>query len=390
MTGKQQIRDEENLLVCLCRLEFSIDNLKEIKSLLTKIRDWNYFKNLANSHGVSALVCHNLEIHHLLQEIPDPVVNYLRNSLMISLSGNTFNTESMGEVLHILSRENIRSVILKGMALENSVYGNAGLRQMSDIDILIDRNECIFARDLLIVNGYVSLPVKSFFHKLILPYSGKHLPSLLKNGTSVEIHHELFGARNNNLTRILFESSYETEIRGEKAWFPEPQIFFLYLVKHLWQHEMSNESQLRLYTDLIVLIEKHKDEILNQDLLKLASVADMSEILANHLRPLRDIWGVSFPDWLNDFTDKLSNEDSLKKFLFFLGSPKDNPLLEKPDVYRHIIKDIPGLHRKILYVLGDIFPSLTFMKKRYGCGSTLKVLMYYPHRLGKLSWLFRK
>jgi hypothetical protein len=281
-------------------------------------------------------------------------------------------------------------VILKGMALENSVYGTAGLRQMSDVDILIDRNECIIARDLLIVNGYVSLPVKSLFHKLILPYSGKHLPSLIKNGTSVEIHHELFGGRKNNLTRILFETSYETDIRGEKTWFPEPLLFFLYLVKHLWLHEMSNESQLRLYTDLIVLIEKHRDEILIRDLLKLAVEAEMSEILANHLRPLRDIWGVSFPDWLNDFTNNFSSEDSLKKFIFFLGSPKDNPCIEKPDVYRQIIKDIPGLQRKFMYVLGDIFPSITFMKKRYGCGSTLKVLMYYPHRLGKLLWLFRK
>jgi hypothetical protein len=390
MTVNRQIRNEEILLVCLCRLEFSVEKLEELKSLLAKIADWDYFKRLANSHGVSALVFHNLEINHLLEGIPDPVVNYLRNSLMINLSRNTFNTESMYEVLHLLNREDIRTVILKGMALENSVYGKSGLRQMSDVDILIEREKCLKARDILTGNGYVSLPMKSFFHKLILPYSGKHLPSVTKNGTSVEIHHELFGGRNSRMTRILFETSYEAEIKGEKAWFPKPQIFFLYLIKHLWLHEESNESQLRLYTDLIVLIEKHKDEIFNHDLLKLADRAEMSEILANHLRPLRDFWGISFPDWLSDFTNNLSNEDSLKKFIFFLGSPKDNPLLEKHNIYRQIIKDIPGLHRKFLYVLGDIFPSLSFMKNRYGCESTLKVLMYYPHRLGKISWLFRK
>jgi len=74
-------------------------------------------------------------------------------------------------------------------------------------------------------------------------------------------------------------------------------------------HEMNNESQLRLYTDLIVLIEKHNYEILNYNLLKCASDAGMSEILAWHLEPLRDIWGVSFPGWLNDFIDKWHNED---------------------------------------------------------------------------------
>jgi hypothetical protein len=390
MTDKRQIRNEEYLLVCLCRLEFPAERLKELDTLISDITDWDYFKNLANAHGVSALVCHNLEIHDLLQRVPGLVVNYLRNSLMMSLTRNTFNTESMREVLHLLNGENIRTVILKGMALENSVYGNSGLRQMSDVDILIDRKECLKARDILTANGYVSLPLKSFFHKIILPYSGKHLPSLLKKGTSVEIHHELFGGRNNNLTRVLFESSYETEIKGEKAWFPEPQIFFLYLVKHLWLHEMSNESQLRLYTDLIVLIEKHREEILNQELLELAAGAEMSEILANHLRPLRDICGISFPDWLSIFIDNLSDEGSMERFIFFLGSPKDNPVPDKSDVYRHIIKDIPGIHRKFLYVLGDIFPSVTFMKNRYRCENTWKVLMYYPHRLGKITWLFRK
>jgi hypothetical protein len=295
----------------------------------------------------------------------------------------------MGEVLRLLNAENIKIVILKGLALENSVYGNQGLRQMSDVDILINRDECIKARKILISNGYVSLPVKSFFHKQILAYYGKHLPSLIKNGTSVEIHHELFGGRKNLMTKMLYDSSYMVEIKGEKAWFPQPQIFFLYLVKHLWLHEMNNESQLRLYTDLIVLIEKHNYEILNYNLLKCASDAGMSEILAWHLEPLRDICGVSFPQWLNDFIDKWHNEDFVDRFFFFLRSPKNNPPGDKSGFYRHILDDIPGFHRKFLFILGDLFPTVSFMKNRYKCKSTWKVLLYYPHRLGKVLWLLK-
>ena len=173
---------------------------------------------------------------------------------MLSLSRNAFNTEAMGEVLRLLNGENIKTVLLKGLALELSVYGNSGLRQMTDVDILISREQCMKARNILMSNGYVSLPVKSVFHKLIIADTGKHLPSLIKNGTSVEIHHELFGGRKNVLTRMLYENSYEIEIKGEKAYIPQPQIFFLYLVRHLYLHEMNNESQLRLYTDLVVLI----------------------------------------------------------------------------------------------------------------------------------------
>jgi len=152
---------------------------------------------------------------------------------------------------------------------------------------------------------------------------------------------------------------------------------------------MNNESQLRLYPDLIVLIEKHPDEIINNDLLILASRAGLTEVHAMHLEPLRDFWGVIFPWFINNFIDKWYNPDAINKFIFFLSSPKDNPPIDKSVFYRKIIKDIPGLHRKFLYVLGDLLPPLSFMKNRYKCDSTLKVLFYYPHRVGKILWLFR-
>jgi hypothetical protein len=123
--------------------------------------------------------------------------------------------------------------------------------------------------------------------------------------------------------------------------------------------------------------------------LKLATDAGMQEILASHLEPLRVFWDLSFPGWMNEFITKNLNPSCLDKFLFFLNSPKDNPPLDKSRFYRQVIADIPGLHRKILFVLGDIFPSIRFMKNRYKCTSTWRVLLYYPHRIGKLWWLIR-
>lgn len=390
MTSTVNIRVEEQLLVGLCRLQFSDEQLSNIRSLIGLVTDWEYFRNLSNKHGIAAIVWHNLEKHNMQSGIPEAVVLFLRGALLRNLSRNIFNTGATAEALAFLNKEKIKTVILKGLALENSVYGNIGLRQMSDVDILINRKDCLRAREVLIDAGYESLPVKSFLHKMILQYYGKHLPSLLKNGASLEIHHELFGRNNHRLTNILYDSSYKAELKGERTWFPEPQIFFLYLVKHLSVHEMNNESQLRLYADLIILLEKYDDEILNYDLLEYASGAGMSEILASRLDSLRVIWTISFPDWVNDFIDKWSAKDSIDRFLFFLRSPKDNPPNDKPGFYRQIIRDIPGFHRKIIYILGDLFPSLSFMKDRYKCKSTWKVLLYYPHRAGKILWLFWK
>jgi hypothetical protein len=380
MKSYLNIRDEEILLLGLCRLSFGVELKVMLAALAETITDWNYFFLVANAHGVAALAYSNLEKLGFLHLAPDKVAQSLRNAIMVNLSRNARNTEAMGEVLRILNRENIKTVLLKGLALEMTVFGNQGLRQMTDVDVLVSRDNCMKARKLLMANGFESLPVKSLFLKPIIADFGKHLPTLTKNGFAVELHHELFGAGKNVLTRMLYDTSVAMDMNGEKCFVPEAQIFFLYLVKHLYLHEMNNESQLRLYTDLVVLIEKYGDEILNYDLLTYANQAGMSQILAWRIEPLRDLWGISFPDWINEFIDKWYHPDSINRFVFFLKNPKDNPSPDKGLKFRNNIREVKGIHRKILFTLGEIFPTIEFMKKRYNCKSTFSALLRYPPR----------
>jgi len=387
MNINTDISNEESLLIGLCRLEFSSEQAGKLRTLASGIKKWKYLADLVNAHGVAALVYHNLEKLGIIQYVSQDVEDFLRNALMMSMSRNAYHLNEMNEVLKILNSSGIKTVLLKGLALEISVYGNTGLRQMTDVDVLISREDCLKARDLLIREGFTSLPLKSPLHKLILTYIGKHLPSLIKNGFSFEIHHELFRSGKSSLTGMLYNKSFETKINSERAFIPRAQIFFLYLVKHLFLHEKNNESQLRLYTDLVVLIEKFRDEIINTDLPVLAEMGEMSKILFCKLEYLRNIWGISFPGWLNELIDREHDQVNRDKFIFFLRSPKNNPVIDKAWLYRYNIREIPGIHRKLIYILGDLFPSISFMKKRYKCRNGWKALFYYPHRLGKLWYL---
>jgi hypothetical protein len=389
LNSRVDIRDEEILLLGLCRLSFDAEKKVMLTALAENLQDWSYFTALAQKHGVSALVYNNLEELGFLRLLPQENRDILHGSLMISVSRNALQIKGASEAINLLNRENIKAVLLKGLALEISVYGNRGIRQMTDVDVLVSPDDCLKAAKILTDGGFISHPVKSVLHRPILKYIGKHLPTLSKEVFSIEIHHELFSAGKNKLTKRLYEGSYEATLNNNKVFIPRPQLFFLYLIKHLHLHEMNNESQLRLYADLAVMIENHADEIIRQDLLVLAAEAGMSEILAWKLEPLRDLWGISFPRWMNDFIDKWYNPDSINKFIFFLQSPKGNPAVNTSLLYRNTIKEIPGIHRKMLYVLGDLFPTFGFMKKRYGCRSNFHALLYYPLRLGKL-WLLIK
>jgi len=387
MNINTDISNEESLLIGLCRLEFSSEQAGKLRTLASGIKKWKYLADLANAHGVAALVYHNLEKLGIIQYVSQDVEDFLRNALMMSMSRNAYHLNEMNEVLKILNNAGIKTILLKGLALEITVYGNTGLRQMTDVDILIRREDCLKARDLLIAKGFSSLPVKSPLHKIILTHTGKHLPSLIKNGFSVEIHHELFGSGKSSLTNMLYDKSVEYQINSERAFIPGAQIFFLYLVRHLFLHEKNNESQLRLYTDLVVLIEKFGDSIINTDLLLLAEMGGMSNTLFCKLESLRNMWGMLFPGWLNELIDREHDQVNRDKFIFFLRSPKNNPVIDKAWLYRYNIREIPGIHRKLIYILGDLFPSISFMKKRYKCRNGWKALFYYPHRLGKLWYL---
>ncbi len=389
MNTKLNIRDEEIFLLGLCRLSFNVEIKAMLRALAENITDWKYFSDLANSHGVSALVYNNLQKLDFLQYVPEVIATGLHNALMVNISRNACKMEAMGRVLKLLNEENIKVVLLKGLALELSVYENKGLRQMTDVDILLSMEDCLKARKVLLDNGFSSLPVKSVFYKPILMDIGKHLPTLTKDGFSIELHHDLFGIDKRLLTKVFYDTGLETDLNSEKVYRPEPRIFFLYLVRHLHLHEKNNESQLRLYADLVVLLEKFRDEIINYDLLTLAGDAGVGEILAWRLEPLRDLWGISFPEWMNDYINKWYNPESINKFIFFLKSPKDNPSVNKALVFRDNIKEIPGFLRKFIFVLGDLFPTLQFMKNRYNCRSSVKAILYYPVRLGKLWYLIK-
>jgi hypothetical protein len=90
MKNVPDIRNEESLLLELCRLSFNKEQITSIRELVTAVTDWEYFTFLANEHGVAALTCHNLEKPGFLKLLPAKSVSFLKNALMLSLSRNAF------------------------------------------------------------------------------------------------------------------------------------------------------------------------------------------------------------------------------------------------------------------------------------------------------------
>jgi hypothetical protein len=122
--------------------------------------------------------------------------------------------------------------------------------------------------------------------------------------------------------------------------------------------------------------------ILTDELIDEAQQAGIETEVKVVLYLMKVIWEVEVPD---KFTvDAVRGAISTGRFMENLENPGFMEPISASEAYRRNITAIRGLKGKLIFIAGDLFPSLTFMKKRYGQDSEWRAMLYYPHRLGKL------
>ncbi len=326
----------KELLLLLANYPYRSSNKEALMRSLTGVTDWDSFVKLVNDHGITALAAYNLKESGLDKEMPADAMAILEKGYMQSVARNAWLTARWKEADTILSQAGIRHILLKGMALEHTLYEGKGLRQMNDNDILIKREEALRAWNLLKEKGFVAKPLKSPLHEKILPDLGKHLPELYKDGYSLEIHTRLFDEKihDQDLYDDIFERAPAIKVDNTRAFILPDDVNIRFLVKHFNYHKLEGDCQLRLYTDI---------KLLDRD------------------NPLE------FPE---DF--------------IYEPKQKSKPGFHK-ESYRSAFRAIPARYR-MRFLVGDIFPSLKWMKSRYSCGS-MGAVMRYPARMGKVGWL---
>jgi len=322
----------QQLLLLLSDYPFKESNRGRLLELLKEVSDWDTMVRIINSHGIIALAAYNITKAGLEKEIPQKTFDILNAGLIKNIARNTWLKERWKELNKILTDTGIRYVLLKGMALEHTIYGSKGLRQMTDIDILVDEGSAEGTADILLRNGFKTSPLKSHLFTRMQKHIGKHYPTFEKDGLMIDMHVRISG-------KIFVKEDFtsctdQILIDGLNANILKKDIHTQFLIDHFKWHEINGDCQFRLFRDI---------KLLDPD-------AD-----------------VNFP---KEFVEepKQGHKPHYRRFQ-----------------YKSAIKSIPKRYR-LLYLAGDIFPSIGWMKKRYGCSAAGAVLRY-PLRLLKLARL---
>jgi hypothetical protein len=374
------------LLLLLSRTSFTDDERALAENSCRSLNDWKLFTDLAIRHGVAALVWQNINDLGLSAAVPETERAILEGMRFKTIARVSYITAAAAEAVTALENEGIRVLLLKGLALEHSVYGSRGLRQMSDADLLVAPEDVLRARDILVRNGFVSDPMKSSLYRQIILDLGNHLPEIHRSGISIDLHYRLFGPEGTTIIRRALDDPEMISAGGRTFFALPPGTALLGLVNHIFKHEVKGEFQLRLYTDIYLLLMKYGEGILDEKLMAEASEAGIADEMRVVMTIIEKFFGIAVPSAFHALEGP--GQERVGAFRYKLLDPGAAKPLSQRDLFRENLRSLKGMKRKLIFITGDLFPSVEFMKNRYGCQSALSAFLYYPHRLGKLIWIF--
>ena len=145
----------DRLLALCARTDIDNSRRQEIEDIVCEGLDWRYFLDEVKKEGLSSLVYKALgTIAGFFDRTPGFVHGELKNTYYCTARINILFLEALEELSARLRQENIPAIIIKGLLLLELVYADLGARAMSDIDIVVKKQDVSGVSAVLEKMGY--------------------------------------------------------------------------------------------------------------------------------------------------------------------------------------------------------------------------------------------
>ncbi len=152
--GRITRRNPEAELLRLCaRTALTPAQSSLLHEVVGDVRDWDVLLRRAAFHGLLPLLAKHLD-GMLSGDIPPTVLQRAREELRRITRRNLALTAELLALLAGLEARGVLAIPYKGPVLAASVYGHVGLRDFSDLDILVRRDDVVTAKAVLLQRGY--------------------------------------------------------------------------------------------------------------------------------------------------------------------------------------------------------------------------------------------
>lgn len=259
--------------------------------------DWDVLLHHARHHSLVPLLAHRLLESHSGVTIPTHIRARLRNEFQSNLLRNFALLEEIRRILQAWRQKGIEAIPYKGPVLAEQLWGSFALRECSDLDFLVRREDVNRAGRVLPGLGYHA----------VSPVADSLRPALLRNASEEQFQHaptgillELQWAPAPRTFAVpydeeqLWSSLTRISAAGELVNAPGAENLVGLLAIHGWKH---NWSKLIWIADLSAVIRR--SEIDWERLHESATRNRWRRILLLGLEMVRRIYGTPACDPLN-------------------------------------------------------------------------------------------
>ena len=375
---KTNIGNEEQLLLLLAKKrEFKDDEKAEIRSRIAKITDWDYFLKRSFETNLAPLIKRGFAKSSNLS-IPEDVLQALKTYQQKIIVHNLQLYKALEDVGLALNKAAIDFIPLKGMMLAEIVYGDVGLRQTSDIDLLVKHEKVEACKDVLIHLGWTCKAV--VWKNQDETNVKKAHPYVFRKGNAViELHQHIhnYGMTYTVDIREYWDRANSLNFLKGKAYFLYPADLLQHLCLHTYKHLKGKEIKISSFVDFAEVINYYKDlihwEQLRLNSIRYGCLPEVQGILAI----AKKYWDAAVPD---DFLNDCVTDDLILTEELFLQK-LHKPFVENFNIYAFKQRLKAGNGRNSLKTLyEDIFPSKKFMINRYAIKHSISVYFYYIYR----------
>jgi hypothetical protein len=256
-------------------------------------REWDRLLAMAAAHGMRPL------LHRFISGVagntfPDRLTSALHEFTQRNLRNNLVKTGELLVLVRLFAGHDVNVIPFKGPTLTALAYGDLGLREFTDLDMLIARRDFMKAQELLIALGYqpeilLNASQASSFAEACNVMAFHHE----EKSILVELHWELspkylpFSPDPERLRERLIPS----HPGGQTVMTLSPEDLLVFLCahgsKHIWE-------KLIWIVDVAGLINRHSD-LDWRGIYDLAARQRCERVLFLGLRLARDLIGVSPP-----------------------------------------------------------------------------------------------
>lgn len=348
---------------------------------LEDITDWKKAAKVVVERQGAGLVLRKLAEMGLTDRVPSEIVGVWKQARMMTISRHMVLAEHFRRVASVLVENGIEVIAMKGIYLSEGLYPEPGLRQFSDIDLLVREEYGELTISILQQMGYRVPDLLTHIPDDIAEATeALHFPPMTMGGVSIEVHTLLVRPSapfSIDMSEVWHEA-IPVSLHGAPAKVFSPEYQFLTVAQHLDKHFRQGKFQMTGFYDLINIVSTNPFKINWNRLLELCHQTSSTSLVMNYMGLMSECAFVVVPKEFEhakiDPEYKMIFEDVLEKGISTRLSIKKTLIANstKTSILFHI--------RRILFLF---LPPASYMRSKYNLKPTDSVYGYYFKRIWK-------